>query len=101
MESLGNYSEEEDERQQAQEAAVVKIASILSPPEPTPAPVTTFAEPVAVGRGRGRGSAIRGAAAAVNRGGKTLNKVERMKVTLKTSLINQLANPEARPAAEQ
>ena len=68
MESLGKFSVEENERQQAQEAAVVKIASVLPPLEPTPAPVTTFAEPVASGQGRRPWSAIRGAAAAVNLG---------------------------------
>ena len=71
MESLGKFSVEENERQQAQEAAVAKIAAVLPPQEPTPAPVTTFAEPVAVGRGRRPGSAIRGAAAAVNPGGRS------------------------------
>ena len=71
MESLGKFSVEENERQLAQEAAVAKMASVLPPPELTPAPVTTFAEPVAVGRGRRPGSAIRGAAAAVNPGGRS------------------------------
>ena len=60
------FSVDENERQQAQEAAVVKIAAVLSQPEPTPAPVTTFGQLVAVGRGRRHISAIGGAAAAVN-----------------------------------
>ena len=55
-------------RQHAQKAAVVKIAAVLTPPEPTLAPVTKFGEPVAVGRGHRCASAIRGAAAAVNPG---------------------------------
>ena len=50
-------------RQHVQKAAVVKIAAVLTPPEPTLAPVTKFGEPVAVGRGHSCASAIRGAAA--------------------------------------
>ena len=37
MESLGKFFVEGNERQKAQEAAVVKIAAVLPPPEPTPA----------------------------------------------------------------
>ena len=60
---------DENERQQAQEAAVVNIEAVLPQPEPTPAPVTIFSQLVAVGRGRRHISAIGGAAAAVNPGG--------------------------------
>ena len=34
---MGKLSVEENERQKAQKAAVVKIAAVLPPPEPTPA----------------------------------------------------------------
>ena len=49
MESLGKFFVEENEIQQAHKAADVKVAAVLPPPDPTPAPVTTFAAPVAVG----------------------------------------------------
>ena len=46
MESLGKFSVEENERQQAQQAAEVNIAAALPPPRAHTS--TTFAQPVAV-----------------------------------------------------
>ena len=53
LESLCKFSVQENERQQAQEAAIVKRAAVLLPPEPTPAPVTIFAQLVPVGEEAG------------------------------------------------